>query len=892
VQVSTGGRPSGVVTFLFTDIEGSTRRWEADAEAMRSALLAHDEVLRGAIESHGGFLFSHTGDGVVAAFASPMSAVDAAVKAQLALELPVRMGIATGEAELRDDDYFGTVLNRAARVMAAGHGGQILVADSTAGLLSGVDLLDLGPRRLRDVPIPVGVFQVRSAGLRVEFPPLRTLDTTPGNLRPATTSLIGRETEIAEIQAAVKAHRLVTLTGVGGVGKTRLALEVGIRLADEFPDGVWVFELAAVSDPAAVPDAVAAILGVTQQPGKSVSESVAAALEGRFRLLVFDNCEHVLDAAADLIEAILGQSTTARVMATSREVLGIAQEQARLVRSLDAETGIESAAARLFIERTHGIASGFSMADGEQAAAVNEICQRLDGIPLAIELAASRMASMTASEVRDRLDHRFRLLVGSRRGLGRHQTLRQAVSWSFDLLDDAEKALLERCSVFAGGFELESARAVGKFEDDYVVLDMLDALVRKSLLVVDRSSGRSRFSMLETIRQFAEERLADRDGATEARDAHARHFASRETDILALWDSPRQREAYDWFTAELANLRTAFRWAADQDDLDVAATIATFAGLIGFLAENYEPTTWAEELIEDARAVNHPRLQFLCQMASVCYFSGGRTEAAVGYVEAVEAALRDGHDDVPFGLAGMAGGVYLYLGQPERFVDWCRTYLEHGMDTHSLTKAALVNALTLAGSADEAIAAADGIVAAAEATNNPWVLSYALLCYGMAYQNADPQRALAALRRALEVSHHSGNRANESDLAHLLAGLEVRHGDPVAALDYITLAIRNYRDAGSVAFIHTPLASLAILLRRLGRFQEAATIIGFAAQNPISVAAYPDLHDLIGDLREVLGGPAYEKCARKGQTMTTTEILNFAYDEIDQARAELNAASK
>jgi predicted ATPase len=879
------------VTFLFTDIEGSTRRWEADAEAMRAALLAHDEVLRYAIESHGGFLFSHTGDGVVAAFASPMSAVDAAVKAQLALELPVRMGIATGEAELRDDDYFGTVLNRAARVMAAGHGGQILVADSTAGLLSGVDLLDLGPRRLRDVPIPVGVFQVRSAGLRVEFPPLRTLDTTPGNLRPATTSLIGRETEIAEIRAAVKAHRLVTLTGVGGVGKTRLALEVGIRLADEFPDGVWVFELAAVSDPAAVPDAVAAILGVTQQPGKSVSESVAAALEGRVRLLVFDNCEHVLDAAADLIEAILGQSTTARVMATSREVLGIAQEQARLVRSLDAETGIESAAARLFIERTHGIASGFSMTDGEQAAAVSEICQRLDGIPLAIELAASRMASMTASEVRDRLDHRFRLLVGSRRGLGRHQTLRQAVSWSYDLLDDAEKALLERCSVFAGGFELESARAVGKFEDDYVVLDMLDALVRKSLLVVDRSSGRSRFSMLETIRQFAEERLADRDGATEARDAHARHFASRETDILALWDSPRQREAYDWFTAELANLRTAFRWAADQDDLDVAATIATFAGLIGHLAENYEPITWAEELIEDARAVNHPRLQFLCQIASVCYFSG-RTEAAVGYVEAVEAALRDGHDDVPFGLAGMAGGVYSYLGQPERFVDWCRTYLESGLDTHSLTKAALVNALAMAGSAEEAIAATDGIISAAEATNNPWVLTYALLSYGMAYQNADPQRALAALRRALEVSHHSGNRANESHLAHLLAGLEVRHGDPVAALDYITLAIRNYHDAGSVAFIHTPLASLAILLRRLGRFQEAATISGFAARSPVSVAVYPDLHDLIGDLREVLGGPAYEKRARKGQTMTTTEILNFAYDEIDQARAELNAASK
>ncbi|WP_371514986.1 adenylate/guanylate cyclase domain-containing protein [Mycobacterium sp. 1164966.3] len=320
--MSTGGPPSGVVTFLFTDVEGSTRRWEADPDGMRAALAAHDEVLRTAIKAHGGWLFKHTGDGVCAAFSSPNSAVDAAVAAQRDLELPVRMGIATGEAELRQCDYFGAVMNRAARVMAAGHGRQILVADSTAALLSAVDLLDLRQRRLRGVPTPVGIFQVRAPGLRTEFPPLRALDTSPGNLRRATTSFIGRESEVAEIEAAVKAHRLVTLTGVGGVGKTRLALEVGARLADQFPDGVWVFELAAVTDPAAVPDAVAAVLGITQQPGKSVSESVAAALEGRVRLLVFDNCEHLRDAAADLIEAILAHSATVTILATSREGLG------------------------------------------------------------------------------------------------------------------------------------------------------------------------------------------------------------------------------------------------------------------------------------------------------------------------------------------------------------------------------------------------------------------------------------------------------------------------------------------------------------------------------------------------------------------------------------------
>src|ERR1700761_4158288 len=463
---------------------------------MRAALAAHDEALRSAIESHGGFMFKHTGDGVCAAFASPRSAVDAAVAAQRELELPVRMGIATGEAELRVGDYFGAVLNRAARVMAAGHGGQILVAESTAGLLDGVDLVNLGPRRLRDVPMPVGVFQVQAAELRAEFPPLRALDTTPGNLRPATTSLIGRELEVPELQAAVKAHRLVTLTGVGGVGKTRLALEVAARLADDFPDGGWFFELAAVTDPAAMPDAVAAVLGITQQPGKTVADSVAAALEGRSRLLVFDNCEHVVDSVADLIEAILAASATVTILATSREGLGVSEEQLWRVPSLDVNSGTESAAVNLFLDRAQSVVSDFSLARPGDADAVVEICRRLDGIPLAIELAASRMASMTASEVRDRLDQRFRLLVGSRRGLERHHTLRHTVAWSYDLLADAEKALLDRCSVFAGGFDLQSACAVAGSDDldEYAILEVLDALVRKSLLIADRSSRRTRFS--------------------------------------------------------------------------------------------------------------------------------------------------------------------------------------------------------------------------------------------------------------------------------------------------------------------------------------------------------------------------------------------------------------
>jgi predicted ATPase len=857
---------------------------------MRVALAAHDEVLRKAIEAHGGWLFKHTGDGVCAAFASPRSAVDAAVTAQRALELPVRMGLATGEAELREGDYFGAVLNRAARVMAAGHGGQVLLAESTAGLLSGVDLVDLGPRRLRDLPTAVGVFQVRAAGLQADFPALRALDASPGNLRPAVTSFIGRESEVAELHAAVKAHRLVTLTGVGGVGKTRLALEVAARLADEFPDGVWFFELAAVTDPAAVPDAVAAVLGITQQPGKTVTQSVASALEGRSRLLVLDNCEHVVDRVADLVEAILAASATVTILATSREGLGVSDEQLWRVPSLDVNSGTESAAVNLFIDRAHSVVSDFSLAQPGEADAVVEICRRLDGIPLAIELAASRMASMTASEVRDRLDQRLRLLVGSRRGLARHHTLRHAVAWSYDLLDDAEKPLLERCSVFAGGFDLHSACAVAGFPDadDFATLDLLDTLVRKSLLVADRSAGRTRFSMLETIRQFAEEQLVARGEASEIRAAHSRYFAGREADILALWDSPRQREAYDWFTAELANLRTTFRWAADHGDLDVAAPIATYAGWLGTAVQTFEPIAWAEELIEPARVAG-PRLAFLYVIASQC-FTTGRIEEAVRYSDAGQIVLGSSREALPYGIEAVLGLVYLAIGQPERLAEWCRAQLARRRDTHVHIRAWLVLALAVAGSGGEAMDSADGLIEAAETTGNPFLLALALAAYGVAFRDADPVAALNALGRGLVIAQDSGNRAIASVLANNLARLEAEHGDTLAAFDHLTLAIRNYHNAGDTTTIRAPLAVLAALFDRLGRYEPAATIAGFAL-SPMAASAVPEITTAITHLRDVLGDQTYESLARKGETMTTAAMATYAYDQIEQARTELEHPS-
>jgi tetratricopeptide (TPR) repeat protein len=359
---------------------------------------------------------------------------------------------------------------------------------------------------------------------------------------------------------------------------------------------------------------------------------------------------------------------------------------------------------------------------------------------------------------------------------------------------------------------------------------------------------------------------------------------------MALWDSPRQREAYDWFTVELANLRAAFRWAADHGDLDAAAAIATYATLLGYPVENYEPIAWAEELIEPARAVDHPRLAFLYVIASQCWIPG-RIEEAVGYAEAGQTVIGSG-GEVPFGTEGVLGNVYAAIVQPERSVEWCRAQLARGRDTHTLTRTYLVVALTIAGAGEEARAAANGLIEAAEATRNPFALANALYTYGYAYWDADPVRALEAVRRGLVIAQDSGNRFVESSLATVLSQLEAEHGDPLAALDHITLAIRNFYDSGNVALIRSALATLAVFLDRPRRLEPAATIAGFAL-SPLTASANPQLSTAITHLREVLGEATYESLARKGETMTTAAIMvTYPYDQIDQARTELNAVSK
>jgi hypothetical protein len=427
--------------------------------------------------------------------------------------------------------------------------------------------------------------------------------------------------------------------------------------------------------------------------------------------------------------------------------------------------------------------------------------------------------------------------------------------------------------------------------DEYAILDRLDALVRKSLLVADRSAGRTRFSMLETIRQFAEEQLVASGAAEEVRAAHARYFAGREADILALWDSPRQREAYTWFFAELANLRTAFRWAADHADLDIATTIAIYAAFLGIYVEQYEPVAWSEELVNPARVIHHRRLAQLYVMAAQCYVAG-RIGDAVGYAEDGKLAIASGHfDQVRYEFEASLSGVYMAKGDTEQWVELCRNMIARWPDAHTYALARLVLALVIAGAGDEAMAASESLLAAADATENPHVISVALFAYGLARRDSDPVAAYDVLRRGLRVAQDSGNRQSESNLAVILSMLAATHGNPMDALEYVTLAIRNHYDSGSFSLLPQPLAALATLFDQHGRYEPAATISRFAS-SPFTRKAFPEINGAIAHLREVLGDQTYESLARRGVTMTATEIVSYAHDQIDQARAELEAVSK
>ncbi|TMG81335.1 MAG: adenylate/guanylate cyclase domain-containing protein, partial [Betaproteobacteria bacterium] len=535
----------GVVTFLFTDIEGSTRLWEQEPERMRPALARHDAIARAAVEGHRGIVVKTAGDGVHATFDDPLDAIGATLQLQQALAdstatggiaFRVRCGLHLGVDERRDNDFFGPAVNRAARIMSVAHGGQVLLSEAVALLVrgrlpAGVTLRDLGAVRLRDLASPERVYQVVHPQLRQDFPALRSLEATPNNLPQQVTSFIGRGFDLTEVKKILGNTRLLTLLGVGGIGKTRLSLQVAADMLDGFPDGVWFVELAPLVDAQLVPQAVASVLGVKEEAGRPVVEALKKHVKDRQLLLIVDNCEHLVHACAELAKQLLESSPRLKILASSREHLHVPGEATYPVPALgvpEPSTATTPAALTqyesvlLLVDRAVAAQPTFRVTD-QNAAAIGEICRRLDGIPLAIELAAARARALSVENIAARLHDRFRLLTsGSRTALPRQQTLRALIDWSYDLLSEAERAVFRRLAVFAGGWTLDAVEAVAADVEvrERDVLDLLTNLVEKSLVVVEAAGGRYR--LLDTVRQYAQERLTE---SGEEESVRMRHLA-------------------------------------------------------------------------------------------------------------------------------------------------------------------------------------------------------------------------------------------------------------------------------------------------------------------------------------------------------------------------------
>ena len=576
---------AGLVTFLFTDIEGSSRLWETDPERMRPALARHDALIRGAVARHRGTVVKMLGDGVHAAFDDPRDAIEAILELQLALAEPppdgglplkIRSGLNCGAVERRDNDFFGSAVNRAARIMSVAHGGQMLLSQSVAALLIDrvppeISLRDLGLVRLRDLTSPEHIFQLLHPRLRKDFPALRSLEATPNNLPQQVTSFIGRERELAEVKRLFGTTRLLTLLGAGGIGKTRIALHAAAESMDDYPDGVWFVDLAPQSDERLVPQMVASILGVKEEAGNTVTDALVGYVKDKRLLLVLDNCEHLLHACADLATTLLRSGAKLKILAASRAPLRVAGETTYPVPALavpDASALLSPVvlqhyeATRLFIDRATAANPSFE-ATTRNAAAIVDICRRLDGIPLAIELAAARVRALPVETIDARLSDRFRLLAGGdQTALPRQQTLRALIDWSYDLLTAAEKTLLRRLSVFAGGWTLEAADAVGAGGDIHEadVLELLTHLVDQSLVTMDAEG--SRYRLLETVREYARGKLDASDEGDAVRSRHLEHFVTFAETARSSLNGPDHARWLARLDLERENILAAHAWSA------------------------------------------------------------------------------------------------------------------------------------------------------------------------------------------------------------------------------------------------------------------------------------------------------------------------------------------
>jgi predicted ATPase/class 3 adenylate cyclase len=902
-------------TFLFTDIEGSTALLRRLREGLYEQVLAdYRSLIRSGLTAHDGREVDHQGDGLFAVFSSPSACLAAVIDMQKAMEVHtwpagehvrVRMGIHTGEASKTATGLVGLDIHRAARVAAVGYGGQVLLSETAAILVrdwlpAEAALKDLGVHRLKDLGRPERIFQLQAPGLQVEFPPLRSLGNLAllNNLPAQLSTFIGRDRELSEVRALLESSRMVTLTGAGGCGKTRLSLQVAAEMLDGTGDGVWLVELAAISDPDAVPSAISGALGIAARPGRAVLETLLDVLGPQDILIVLDNCEHLIDACAKTADALVRRCPRVHLVATSREPLGINGETIYRVPSLSLPASGDSVAAgssdavALFVDRARAQGAGLTV-DAETFPVIVSVCRRLDGLPLAIELAAARLRSLSLNGLHDRLDQRFRLLTGgSRTALPRQQTLWAAVDWSYSLLNGPERSLLRRLSVFAETFDLDAAEAVCGFGDIAVfdVAELLGALVDKSLVVAEPAGGALRYRLLETIRQFGAERLAEagEDEAAFVAAAHCQHYLS-----VAEAAAPHLRgsDQGSWFArldADYANVRRAGRhassapggteqvlrlvvavdryWQARRrggealalltpalDRPDARADPVLFghalvvAANVSRVSDIATAQRYGEQAVDLARQLDDDRLliQALAVLSSACYFAGQHERGLPLGREAVERARPRGDDVL---LAEALSGYLMCIDLPDPARAW-KLF-------------------------DEAIAC----------TQRSGDQLFACVLYNNAGVHAlrvgDIPAARACLEAAARASQATGE--NSDSVAINLGWVHRQDGEYDGARSGFEYALRKSRRSGERFGIAYAVLGLACLAGDAGEWSRACVLHGIAQAaldrtgEPWQEPEERYRRESLAQARAHLGEEQSERDYAQGMALSPDEILGLA----------------
>jgi len=807
--------PSGTVTFLFSDIEGSTVRWERDRDAMAAALARHDALMRNAIEANGGYVFKTIGDAFCAVFARAEAAMAAALDAQRTIAaqdfsgvdgVRVRMALHTGTSDERDGDYFGPAVNRVARLLAIGHGGQVLVSGTAADLLQGdmppqSSLRDLGAHRLKDLARPEQVYQLVAPDLPETFPALRSLDALPNNLPRQLSSFVGREEVLAEIAALVQHWPLVTLVGAGGAGKTRCALQVGAEILDGSGEGVWLVELAPTADPSLVASVIAQALSVQETPNRPMLETLLVYLKRKRMLLIIDNCEHLIDEARNVTTAILRGCPDVHILATSREGLNVAAEHVYRMPSLSvppvgqgltAETARQYGSAALFADRALASSGRFALRD-ENARDVAEICRRLDGIPLAIELAAARVKMLSPQQLLAKLDERFRVLTGGdRTALPRQQTMRALIDWSYDLLSDDERALFRKLALFAGGFTLETASAVGVGGtiDELAVMDLLSSLVDKSLVQAEPAGSETRYRLLESTRQYAREKLVERGEFEAIARAHGAAYLALAEGLAREYQTMPDRAFLAQVEPELENWRAVLGWAlAERGDLLTGQRLAGALLSVWMSLAVAEGRRWVRVALQAVEAATPTRVIAPLDLAEA-QLDAALTQYKASYAAAERALLRYRELGDPLGIA-----------QAQQLTGNALVFLDRIWEGEALLREAL---------------------AASKALGSRKLTVKVLHDLAVARHFAgDLPGARARFAEALASGKASGAERVAAAVAGNLAEAEFRGGDAEKALRLASEVLAAQRAVNATRTVAGALCNMAAYAVALERYDEA-----------------------------------------------------------------------